>query len=239
MLVVDFDGVVCDALAECALVTWLGAEGVARWNSGAGVLRRVPASFVRRFRKVRDYSRVLDHFVVAHLPYADWVRGRKDFDRIFRTLPAGYVSDFTRAASAARGRLRTEEPDFWLGLHTLYPGIAPLLLGQAGKTMIVTAKDERSVWDILRRHGLDGTVAEVIGECGQKAIAVRDLCRRHGISPADTTFIDDNLANVRGVAAVGVRAMWAEWGYHTPEDMANADRLGVARLPAVPAGLDL
>ncbi|GAA0943883.1 HAD family hydrolase [Nonomuraea longicatena] len=219
MLIVDFDGVVCDALAECALVTWLGGHRDRPWSPGRTELRRVPPSFVRRFRMIRDYARTLDHFVLAHLPDAQWIRERRDFERIFRALPRDYVRDFTAAASAARRRIREEEPDFWLGMHTLYPGISALLERHSGRVAVVTAKDEESVRDILRRHGLEHTVTEVVGECADKAGAVRDLCARRRIRPAQAVFVDDSLTNVRRVAAVGVRARWATWGYHTPEDL--------------------
>lgn len=236
MLVVDFDGVVCDALQECALITWLGANDDRGRASGQVQLKRVPTAFVRHFRKIRDYSRTLDHFALAHLPYTRWIKGQRDFERIFRSLPEAYVSRFTAQATTARTRLREEEPDFWLGMHTLYPGIARMLERHAGTTAIVTAKDEGSVRDILRRHRLEHTVTEVIGECASKAEAIRDLCARHRIPPARATFIDDNLTNARKVSAVGVHTLWATWGYHTPEDLANAHRSEVRPidLAAVP-----
>ncbi len=230
MLAIDFDGVVCDALAECALVTWLGSDGRRSWTSGSTELRRMPRGFVQRFRHVRDYARVLDHFVLAHVPYAAWLSGQKDFDRVFGSLPDGYVRRFTSAAGAARTTIRRDEPEFWLGMHTLYPGVADLLRRHAGRTAIVTAKDEDSVRAILRRHDLEHTVLEVVGECARKAEAVRDLCTRHGVDPARATFVDDNLTNVRRVGAVGVRTLWATWGYQTPDDRAAADRYGVRRL---------
>jgi phosphoglycolate phosphatase-like HAD superfamily hydrolase len=230
MLVIDFDGVVCDALEECALITWLGEAGRRPWTSGSAQHRRLTRRFVGTFRRVRDFSRTLDHFVVAHLPYSEWIRGQRDFDRLFGSLPEAYVDDFTSQASAARRRIRTDEPDFWLGMHTVYPGVGPLLERHAPTTAIVTAKDEASVWDILRWHGLDHTINEVIGECGRKDEAVRDLCVRHSVEPAQASFIDDNLTNVRRVASVGVSAIWARWGYHTPEDVGTARNLGIAPL---------
>jgi phosphoglycolate phosphatase-like HAD superfamily hydrolase len=230
VLVVDFDGVVCDALAECALITWLGAHQGRPWSSGRTQFRRVPQPFIRRFRVIRDYSRTLDHFVLAHLPYTQWINGQRGFERIFHSLPESYVGRFTATASAARARLRDEEPEFWLDMHTLYPGMSLLLQRHAGATAIVTAKDEESVRGILHRHSLEHVVTDVIGECSDKPRAVRDLCLRHRIPPPQATFIDDNLTNVRCVSEVGVRALWATWGYHTPEDLVNGARPGIRPL---------
>jgi phosphoglycolate phosphatase-like HAD superfamily hydrolase len=236
-LILDFDGVVCDALEECALVTWLGMRPPAPRMAVSTYLTAMPRAFVERFRKVRDYARLLDHFLVAHRPAAANIHTKNDFEALFGALGMGYVADFVATASAVRERCRTEEPEFWLDLHTLYPGIPDLLRRHAGAVCVVTAKDEESVWTILDRHGLAPTVAEVIGECGQKADAVRDLCARHGTTPDVTTFIDDNLTNVQQVARTGARAYWAMWGYHTPDDLADADRIGVRKLElaAVPS----
>ncbi len=230
VLVLDFDGVVCDALEECALVTWLGVHPPDPGSAVSGYLTALPRGFADRFQKVRDYSRLLDHFLVAHRPAAANITTQADFDRIFGVIPATYVADFVREASAARHRCRTEELPFWLDLHTLYPDIPELLRRHAGAVAVITAKDETSVWTILDRHGLAGTVAQVYGETRDKAAAVRDLCARHATTPADLTFIDDNLTNVQRVAGTGARTRWAMWGYHTPDDLSAAGRADVRRL---------
>ncbi|GCD48356.1 HAD family hydrolase [Streptomyces paromomycinus] len=229
LLALDFDGVICDALDECALVTWLGERPHDRTVTGPGQLERLPGAFTERFRTVRDYSRLLDHFLVAHLPEADSITSQSDFDQLFSSLPRERVERFTTAASAAREWFRAAEPDFWLGLHTLYPGV-PELLRHAGTVVIVTAKDEPSVRSILRRHGLEQTVAEVFGECRHKAAAIQEACARRGLPLDAVTFVDDNLSNVRKVAAMGVRARWAQWGYQTPEHRAEAARHGIEGL---------
>lgn len=229
LLALDFDGVVCDALEECALVTWLGERPHDRTVPGPGQLELLPGAFTERFRAVRDYARLLDHFLVAHLPEADSITSQADFDRLFGSLPRERVERFTTAASEAREWFRTAEPDFWLGLHTLYPGV-PELLRHTGDVVVVTAKDEPSVRSILRRNGLEQTVAEVFGECRDKAAALQEACARRGVPLDAVTFVDDNLSNVRKVAAVGVRARWAQWGYQTPEHRSEAARYGIERL---------
>ncbi|MGC5343994.1 HAD family hydrolase [Streptomyces sp. AM 4-1-1] len=230
LLALDFDGVICDALEECALVSWLGIHPHDRAISGAQQLRLVPQEFVERFRTVRNYARVLDHFVVAHLPEAGSIRSQADFDRLHEALSPSYVRRFTTAANAAREWFRTQEADFWLDLHTLYPGVADLLRRHRGSIVIVTAKDEGSVHAILDRHGLDDTVSAVFGECGRKADVVREVSAERGVDLRDVTFIDDNLPNAVGVAATGALSRWAQWGYQTPEHQALAQELGVSPL---------
>jgi HAD superfamily hydrolase (TIGR01509 family) len=230
MLILDFDGVICDALTECALVTWLGVHPPSPNAPVSAYTPAMPRGFLERFRKIRDYSRTLDHFVTAHRPMAAHLTSQAGFDRLYNSIADVFVADFTAAASAARARCREEEPTYWTGLHTLYPGVEQLLRRHAGKVCIVTAKDAESAWRILRHHKVDDTVLEIVGETSRKAEAVRRLAARHGVSPEQCTFVDDNLTNAVQVAATGARALWATWGYHTPEHEQEAQRGGIARL---------
>jgi phosphoglycolate phosphatase-like HAD superfamily hydrolase len=232
MLILDFDGVICDALTECALVTWLGIHQPPPGTRISAHAKAMPRNFVERFRAIRDYSRGLEHFMTAHRPMAANVRDQAHFDRLFGIFSAEYVSEFVASASAARARCREEEPEFWLDLHTLYPGVARLLRRHDGRVCVVTAKDEESVRRILRRHGLEDTVLEVVGETTRKAAAVRALMDRHGADVADTVFVDDNLTNALQVGTTGARVLWAWWGYHTAEHEREAARsaLPVLRL---------
>lgn len=227
MLILDFDGVICDALTECALVTWLGIHRPPPGTRISAHAQAMPRNFVERFRAIRDYSRGLEHFMTAHRPMAAAVRDQAHFDRMFGIFSAEYVGEFVASASAARARCREEEPEFWLDLHTLYPGVAALLRRHAGRVCIVTAKDEESVRRILRRHGLEDTVLEVVGETTRKAAAVRGLMDRHDAAVADTVFVDDNLTNALQVRTTGAHVWWAWWGYHTPEHEREAARSGL------------
>jgi phosphoglycolate phosphatase-like HAD superfamily hydrolase len=230
MLILDFDGVICDALTECALVTWLGVHPPAPSAPVSAYAAAMPRGFLDRFRTIRDYARTLDHFVTAHRPMAAYLTSQAAFDRLYRSIAGVFVADFTAQASAARARCRDEEPEYWTGLHTLYPGVDTLLRRHAGKVCIVTAKDEDSVWQILRHHKVDQTVLEIVGESSRKADAVRTLAARYAVAADECTFIDDNLTNAIQVAATGARTLWATWGYHTPEHEAEAQRVNLPRL---------
>ncbi|MEU4287301.1 DJ-1/PfpI family protein [Kribbella sp. NPDC026596] len=230
MLILDFDGVICDALEECALVTWFGLLDRVPPEPGPALLDQVPAAFVQRFAHVRNYSRLLDHFAVAGLPAAAEVRTQAEFDKLFASLDQREVAEFVARATAVRNRLRETERDFWLGLHTLYDGVPQLLRRHAGKVAVVTAKDEPSVWEILRRYRLDRTVTAVVGECARKPEAVRRLARQAGVSTSDLIFIDDNLTNTVRVRGTGAQVFWAQWGYQIPEHRAEAARQGIRSL---------
>jgi FMN phosphatase YigB (HAD superfamily) len=73
-------------------------------------------------------------------------------------------------------------------------------------------------------------VAEVAGECRDKAALVRSLCDQHGIEPGDVAFTDDSIDNVLAAAATGARAYWAMWGHRVPADLTTAREAGITRI---------
>lgn len=240
-LVVDFDGVVCDALEECALVTWLGVHGVDPDLPVSAYRRAVSPTFSEKFATVRNFSRTLDHFAVAHSGHIGPPRSRIEFDQRFDALSGDFLAAFVRRANMARNRCREEEPRFWLGMHSIYPGISDLLRRHTGRVHVITAKDAASVRSILRANGLGAAVSEIYGEVSAKDEVMLALCAEHKVEVTDTVFIDDNLTNVERVAAVGAQSHWAKWGYHTPEDIRKADgsevrRLNLSDLPGIMVG---
>ncbi|MFJ8360387.1 HAD family hydrolase [Streptomyces sp. NPDC093984] len=225
MLILDFDGVIADAFTECAVVTHYADHDPATVAAKpvAELAAAMPAGFVSRFRTVRTYARLLDDFMVARDPAADSIRGLKDFEALAARIPGPRLEALVRGATAVRAALRERRRTEWLDLHTLYPGIAGLLRRHSGRgTSIVTAKDEQSVWEILAHHGLDVTVAQVVGECSDKRTVVRRIAAADGLPPDAVTFIDDHITNALAVRDTGATSLWAWWGYHTPEHVERA-----------------
>ncbi len=229
-LVLDFDGVMCNPDDECQLVTWLGSYPPDPLLPVFSYLLSMEPGFAARFRHVRGYARLLEHFMVAHHPDAELIQTRADFREVFESIPGSQVTAFTEAASAARRRLREEQPSCWLGLQPLHRGVAQALVQGSVTVAVATARDSASVCAVLEHHGLCGAVAEVAGECRDKAGFIRSLCERHGIEPGDVAFADDSIDNVLAVAATGARAYWAMWGHRVPEDLATAREARITRI---------
>ena len=230
VLVLDFDGVLCNPDDECRLVTWLAAHPPARSTPISSYLTAVDPGFASRFRRIRGYARLLEHLMVAHQPEAELIQSHADFAAVFESIPASEVAAFTSAASAARNRFRAEEPGCWLGLHPLYPGVAEALRDGTRAVAVATARDAESAWTVLDYHGLRGRVIDVAGDCLDKAGFIASLCEQFDIEAGDVAFADDSIHNVLAVAATGARAYWAMWGHRVPEDLATAREAGTTRL---------
>lgn len=236
MLALDFDGVIADALTECAAVTWYadGDEPVEDFSplTLPGAVDAVPGSFLATFEQVRAYSRTLDDFMVAlelhgRAPRVD----RGLFEATRRTVGASALAAAAARAERVRAHWRDSQFGPWVGLHEVHPEMRDLLRDTDHTVAVVSAKDPDSITAILAHHGLDSSVAVVIGSCHDKRAALSDLLDRHPAAADEgLTFVDDCLANVVAVGDLPLAARWARWGYHGPEDVTEAERLGIAGL---------
>jgi phosphoglycolate phosphatase-like HAD superfamily hydrolase len=218
LLVLDFDGVVCDALLECAAVSAVGGQPDGPLPSLDEALGMLTHDYVTAFASIRPYCRTLDDFMVTNV-ITQPVTSRVDFDAAREACDEAQVRRQACRAQRARDLWRGADPQRWLELHTPYSGVRRLVRAADGRVVIVSAKDAASVWALLQHFGLAEDVHDVVGDCTDKASAVDRLVATSG--PA--LFLDDNLANVLAVDALtDVRSVWATWGYHSAEDVVLA-----------------
>jgi len=232
-LALDFDGVVVDALTECAAVTWFAGPGASTADPDLPqAVDDLPADYLTTFAQVRAYSRTLDDFMVANTLYP---RAEPVDRAVFEAaLAGGDPGERARAAAAAeriRGRWRGQQFRQWARLHTVRQELAELLRTTPHSVVVVSAKDAASIRAILAHHGLDGVVSRIIGSCRDKPAALQRLRDTHPKARVEgVVLIDDSVANVIAAREAGVQAQWALWGYHGPEDFRLAARAGVRQL---------
>ncbi len=237
MLALDFDGVVCDALGECAAVTWLAGRATSPedWPLPAAVAS-VPPPFLTTFASVRAYSRTLADFMVANAVPAGPTIGRAEFRRHRAAAGVARLADQARLAESIRAYWREAQPEQWIGLHTVHAEVAALIRAAPEPVAIVSAKDAESIRAILDAAGLSDDIGAVVGSCRDKPAALAELVADNDGRPV--IFIDDNLDNVLAASSrPGVDGRWAGWGYHGREDELTADDLGIGplSLDALPA----
>lgn len=223
---IDFDGVICDAFAECAAVTRAADEVPEGQSPGplTAYADQLPADFLDRFAAIRPLSRTLADFMITNRVQVA-PANRKEFDAIKRHVLD--LDRMTERAQAVRDHWRTKDRASWLDLHRIEPDVHSWLTGLGEPVTIVSSKDEESIAEIMRHHRLDSVVGEIIGDCSDKRAAVSERLR----SGKEAVFIDDSLANVLQLAdLIGLTALWATWGYHTADDLEVAESRGVARL---------
>jgi phosphoglycolate phosphatase-like HAD superfamily hydrolase len=224
VLVLDFDGVLCDSWRECAFVTWAGQHGWAPAEFGVSAFQAIPAAFIKRFHALRGYARHLGHFLVPVLASSEQIRCQHDFDRYYAGLAPTVVAEFVKRVSEFRVRVRTGQRAQWLAFQELYEGVHGLLSRLENRLYIVTTGDRESVRELLAAHGIAVDSERIYDEQHSKGAALFDIqAREH----AAVYLVDDNLDDVMTAQADGHHAAWAQWGYSAPEHHPKAALVAV------------
>jgi phosphoglycolate phosphatase-like HAD superfamily hydrolase len=232
VIALDFDGVLCDGVAECLLVSWLAFADRAPPSDGVALPDTIPAGFKDHFARCRNFVRHSGHFIIPFLFDATF-ETQADYDAAYRTIETGTLQGFLQRFETCRERLRQNQPAQWLALHSLYPGVRSALQVAPLPLFIVTAKDTPSVRAILAEASVPFPEDRIYGGVTAKLEAFHDIKLRSGCRPACIAIYDDNVLNVAEARGAGFDAIWATWGYSSPEHQ----RIAVSQsLPSV--GLD-
>lgn len=216
MLCLDFDGVICNSIDECMLVTFN-----AYFDTRHVRLEALPPAYRGMFRHhrylVRDPG---EYYLLANSYERDEDVDSSSFGERLRR-EASACQAFKPKFFAARHVLRSEQTQAWLALHSPYKEVVGFLERSRVPVCIVTTKDEESVKLLLREYGVGHKVDRVYGQealarLGGKAGALRDACGQAGVGPAETRYLDDHLQHLADVRATGVGLWHATWGYTDP-----------------------
>lgn len=238
-LALDFDGVVCDALNECAVVTWFGVHLGVPERFGPETIEEVPAEFVQQFVRCRAFSKHLGHFYLAFNPAIRDIQSQSSFDALYAETPVAEVEAFVNQANRFRSAARHSRLSQWLAEHKVYDEVTRLIRSATVPVYIVTAKDATSVLQILEHQGIRLDEKYVYGELRSKTDALKEIADRHaGSDVGGVGFLDDNIQNVIGAKSHGFSARWATWGYNVPDHARLAREHGIdgASLSALAAG---
>lgn len=225
----DFDGVICDGLHECILVSWNGHYGKDLSAFSDQGLASIPDNFVKRFRHCRNFAKHLGHFIVPLVDSTTSITSQEDFQRIYIAIVPDIVHEFMEKVTKYRHWARKEKEAEWLSHHTLYPGMERFLSSINLPVYIVTAKDSESVMKILSSFGIKLDESRIFGEQQTKLDALSRIAHLEEVPNQELYFFDDNILNVIEARRAGYSAYWATWGYNTP------DHFHIARENSVPS----
>jgi phosphoglycolate phosphatase-like HAD superfamily hydrolase len=218
ILALDFDGVVCDSIGECMTTSHL-----AYCEVSPHLPLECPSLWQSLFRARRGVVRPSGHYLLLW----DWITRFPDRNlspHQFEQLGCGQelrIKDFERLFHSLRDAAINDDPDRFVHLNPLYPGVVeswPAL--RQWPLYIVSTKDEPSIRLILSRSGLE--VDGIFGRgVGPKPESLLRIAAAHRSPPDRVVFVDDNALHVADAASVGVTAVLANWGYGPREPAAE------------------
>jgi len=234
-LALDFDGVLCDSVAETAATAWRAGAGL--WSDIVGPMP--PDPLLAGYRLARPvvetgYEAILVmRLLLDGVDPAELIAG-------YRDLAAGALADSGRDVdglkalfSETRDRWLAEDPGEWASLSPFYPGIAEWMKGipAGADCAIVTTKERRFVERLLDANTIPTPPGGIYGlEQGRaKESILLDLIERS--RGRTLCFVEDRLATLErclvrpDLSALAPRL--AGWGYNTEADRQRAERLGI------------
>lgn len=224
---VDFDGVICDSRFECMItshVAYRSLFGGSELPFEAGAIATQAADeFIRKrylARTAREFSLLwdlIDERGTVSPAHWEELRTARDEARLMRFHDAFYSARYRWMASDMSG---------WLGVHRFFPAMTAKLATWLadGRAHIVSSKDSRSIFALLKHHGIEIEEALVSGcEGGDKA---EHFGRLKNAIARPLVFIDDNLENLITARECGIAGCLASWGYTSEEQMEEAKQMG-------------
>lgn len=220
-MALDFDGVISDSIQEC-LVTAFNAYAEFRGLSDFRTdLEKFSDTEIQRFRESRVFIRRGEDYVYllqaanekitisSQNQFDEYLQEHELIREKYRTLFYGY-----------RKRLQGENPEKWLALNPLYPGMATFLnkFNDLDMVFIVTTKDLLSVELILSSHGITLAPENMYQATRvyRKPQILQEIIQKRHITPQQLHFIDDHVATVLEVSEnTEVNCSCADWGYNT------------------------
>lgn len=227
----DFDGVIADSILEC-LLSGLNAYAVLTGRGGRQIsLVAIPAETIAEMRRLRNYIRSGEDYVYIALAMDKGcvIRSQNDFDRFVKDnihFKSAYYNQFYQE----RSELLKTNPEAWLSLNPLYPGMAKFLdLIDNENLFIITTKETIYVHKILSANGIGlerNNVFRAVGKMNKQHI-INKLMVDRKFNSDQIIFIDDHIDTLKKVASTGVECILAAWGYNTLEQQKEADDFGI------------
>jgi phosphoglycolate phosphatase-like HAD superfamily hydrolase len=246
VLALDFDGVISNSAPEAfvvALRTYVAMKAETEFRDASARIsgEAAPALDVVRghelYRPFLDLmplgNRAEDYAVILAAVEA----GRELFDQAaydaFREgIDVQWMREYHKRFYQVRAQLSSSDPEGWVRLMSPYEPFLDVLRRRAKEVVlaVATAKDRRSVRELLRAYGIDDLFPEdcvLDKETGVgKSAHLRHLQEKFECHSRDMTFVDDKVNHLDEVGRLGVRCALATWGFNGPREEALARAAG-------------
>jgi phosphoglycolate phosphatase-like HAD superfamily hydrolase len=212
LLVLDFDGVICDSIDECFASSWAAYHTLFLNDARAD-----PPPEVRRgFALLRPFIRTGEDFLIIQeaLAASSPVTDQAGFDELSQRAGPEMRARFRELFYQARSEMLARDRESWLSLNRIYPHMKKAFTRMASKApvFVLSTKKPQFVAEILAANDI---------RLPQKRILLSDDVPKLGDTErlrADGGFesailIDDQIDHLRDNGNARVRGMLAAWGY--------------------------
>lgn len=217
VLVLDFDGVICDSRNEClnlSLNCFLDMEPSYTLAPTGNSLAQAKDYFLEFRGLVRPARNFYLLWILAFQhpgPSCSIV----EFE-LMALEYEGKLREFERLFFNHRKNMLRNDPEGFIALNAFYSNVQETLDKLTLPTYIVSTKDTESIKLLLKFNNIK--VENVFGFGPKSKVEnIKTIIAKHSVAPQAVAFVDDNPMHLADVAKAGVKTLWASWGYG-PQD---------------------
>ncbi len=228
IVVLDFDGVICDSVDECFASSALAYYGLQQ--------RRAPSTdeSQRRagFARLRPFIRTGEDYLLIHelLEEGAEVRDQRRFDEMKSRQGPDKMARYRELFYKARVQLLERDRDAWMSMNRIYPHARAALQSAAGAPLaILSTKRPEFIQEILGHAGLSVPADRILHSGDEPKLPIVERLRAEGGYDGGV-FVDDQVDHLRDNHFPRVHVYLASWGYVA--DAGIARDLGIPVLAA-------
>ncbi len=212
LLVLDFDGVICDSIDECFVSSWIAYHTLYKNHLPPHVSVMLKKDFARLRPFIRSGE---DYVLIQEILQSDVrVADQAAFDAL--RLEAGHEKRdrFKELFNQARTDLLAKDRQFWLSLNRIYPHMLAAFahLPRKAPVHILSTKAPEFIAEILEYAQIRIPRDRILqSPLDRKLPIVEELRSTEGCERA--IFIDDQIDYLLGSRFPRIEAYLASWGY--------------------------
>lgn len=211
LLVLDFDGVICDSIDENYAVSWVAYHALFRKDTAASS----PASR-RDFARLRPFIRSGEDFLVIQeiLSTGSTVKDQAEFDELWRRAGAEKRAEFRKLFYQERSEMLARDRASWLALNRVYPHMkeAFRVLENGAPFHVLSTKEPQFIEEILSASQIRVPRERILFSDKEPKLAATEKLRVEG-GFEEAILVEDQVDHLRGNRNPRVRGLLAAWGY--------------------------
>ncbi len=236
MFITDFDGVICDSVIECLLVTYNAYQKL----QTTAFQRLLDIEAIRpekraEFRRLRTYLKGAEDFIPMFLAIENEISitSQEAFNRL-KAEHEHQLPEYLDAFYAERDFLQHHEKELWLSLNPLFDGITATLQQRESfeGMQILTTKRQNDVIETFQYQGIPFPPEQIIYmKAAGKSKKLLDMLQANKAVMEESLYFEDQVDFLVKSQQHHIGSYLVEWGYVSDEHKAIANQ---HRIPIIP-----
>ena len=227
IIALDFDGVICDSMDECMLISY---NAYFNRSQDKGIdFSHITSELQINFKKNRYLVGPAQDFYFLWKSLLSTNTSSKEIVETYNKLKSdekGMELPFVERFYLLRSKQKKNHFSQWILLNPIYKQIKRDLIDvvDINNLFIVTAKDTDSVLDILHANNIEINENQVFGRemSLNKVKLFKKIIKGTEIEPQNIFYIEDKISHLIKVRTMGINGYLATWGYNSPSAKCEA-----------------